>query len=599
MASTKLVYDFAEGSRDMRDLLGGKGANVAEMTRVLGADKVPAGFTITTEACVAYMEADREFPDGLDEQVAEALERLEEQAGETLGDPDDPLLVSVRSGARESMPGMMDTVLNLGLNDESVEGLGGDRFAWDSYRRFVQMFGNVCRGIPGERYEDLITEVGRDLDADGLRALTDRFKQVFADETGEQFPQEPREQLTQAIRAVFDSWLGDRAVSYRRINHIPDEWGTAVNVQQMVFGNRGDQSCSGVAFSRDEVTGEPTPSGDFLVNAQGEDVVSGVRTPRDLHDMSELMPEAYEDLMEILRTLEKHYGDMQDTEFTVEEGSLYMLQTRNAKRPAQAAVRFAVDAVEEGLLDRPEAIATIDAGSLDALLHPGFRRDAEFDVLAEGVAASPGAAKGAIVFTADDAVRAAEDGRDVILVRPFTEADDVAGFHAAKGILTAEGGKASHAALVARGMGKPCVSGASALDIDLHAKTVSVNGTRLSEGDLIAIDGSAGVVTADDVPLEEPEVSDQFETVLRWADELRTLGVRTNADTPEDARRAREFGAEGIGLCRTEHMFMAEDRQPKMRAMIMAETEDDRRAALDALLPLQQGDFEGLFQEMK
>src|SRR4051794_11918454 len=598
MASTKLVYDFAEGSRDMRDLLGGKGANVAEMTRVLGADKVPAGFTITTEACVAYMQADRAFPDGLDEQVAEALERLEEQAGKTLGDPDDPLLVSVRSGARESMPGMLDTVLNLGLNDESVEGLGGDRFAWDSYRRFVQMFGNVCRGIPGERYEDLISEVGRDLDSDGLKKLTARFKQVFEDETSERFPQDPREQLTQAIRAVFDSWVGDRAVSYRRINHIPDEWGTAVNVQQMAFGNRGDKSCSGVAFSRDEVTGEPKPSGDFLVNAQGEDVVSGVRTPRDLPEMQEVMPEAYDQLLDILRTLEQHYRDMQDTEFTVEEGRLYMLQTRNAKRPAQAAVRFAVDAVEEGLLEKAEAIATIDAGRLDALLHPHFKRGAEFEVLAEGVPASPGAAKGAIVFTAPDAVAAAEDGRDVILVRPFTEADDVAGFHAAKGILTAEGGKASHAALVARGMGKPCVAGAGSLQAALKAKPVGVNGRTLGGGDLIAIDGSAGVVTADDVELEEAEVSERFETVLRWADELRRLGVRANADTLEDAAKAREFGAEGIGLCRTEHMFMAADRQPKMRAMIMARTEPERRAALAELLPLQQADFEGLFASM-
>jgi pyruvate,orthophosphate dikinase len=597
-AATKLVYDFAEGSREMRELLGGKGANVAEMTRVLGADRVPAGFTITTEACVAYMEGDRAFPDGLDEQVAEALQRLEEQAGKALGDAEDPLLVSVRSGARESMPGMLDTVLNLGLNDESVEGLGGDRFAWDSYRRFVQMFGNVCRGIPGERYEDLISEVGRELDADGLKALTARFKELFEEETGEEFPQEPHEQLRQAIRAVFDSWLGDRAVSYRRINHIPDDWGTAVNVQQMVFGNRGDKSCSGVAFSRDEVTGEPKPSGDFLVNAQGEDVVSGVRTPLDLHEMKDVMPEAYEKLLEILRTLETHYRDMQDTEFTVEEGRLYMLQTRNAKRPAQAAVCFAVDAVEEELLDKREAIATIDAGRLDALLHPAFKRGADFEVLAEGVPASPGAARGAIVFTAQDAVAAAEQGRDVILVRPFTEADDVAGFHAAKGILTAEGGKASHAALVARGMGKPCVAGAAALQVDLKAKTVSVNGTTLSEGDEIAIDGSAGVVTADEVELEEPEVSQQFETVLGWADELRELGVRANADTPEDAAKAREFGAEGIGLCRTEHMFMAADRQPKMRAMIMAESEEERRKALDELLPLQQQDFEGLFDQM-
>ncbi|MEA2376229.1 MAG: pyruvate, orthophosphate dikinase, partial [Thermoleophilaceae bacterium] len=460
--------------------------------------------------------------------------------------------------------------------------------------------------LPGERDEDLINESKSeagvkqdvDLDVDALRGLTERFKQIFAEETGEEFPQDPQEQLTQAIRAVFDSWLGERAVSYRRINRIPDEWGTAVNVQQMVFGNKGDTSCSGVAFSRDEITGEATPSGDFLVNAQGEDVVSGVRTPSDLGEMKELMLEAHDELMEILRTLEAHYKDMQDTEFTVEEGSLFMLQTRNAKRPAQAGVRFAVDAVEEELLDRAEAIATIDADKLDALLHPAFARDADFDVLAKGVAASPGAAKGAIVFTAQEAVDAAEDGRDVILVRPFTEADDVAGFHAAKGILTAEGGKASHAALVARGMGKPCVSGASALEIDLNAKTVKVGETTLSEGDLIAIDGSAGVVTADDVPLEDPEVSEHFETVLDWADELRTLGVRANADTPEDAAKAREFGAAGIGLCRTEHMFMAADRQPKMRAMIMAESEEDRRRALDELLPLQQEDFEGLFDQM-
>src|SRR5919108_184414 len=469
------VYDFAEGSKDMRDLLGGKGANVAEMTRVLGAERVPAGFTITTEACVAYTKAGREFPDGLEDQLREALGRLEEQAGRRLGEADDPLLVSVRSGARESMPGMLDTVLNLGLGDESVEGLArateNERFAWDSYRRFCQMFGNVCRGIAGERYEGLIKErkaeagVREDVElaTDDLKVLTERFKELFREETDEEFPQDPAEQLRQAIRAVFDSWLGARAVEYRRINRIPDEWGTAVNVQQMVFGNKGDTSCSGVAFSRDEITGGPRPSGDFLPNAQGEDVVSGVRTPRDLHELADLMPDAYQELMEILRELERHYGDIQDTEFTVEDGRLYMLQTRNAKRPAQAAVRFAVDAVDEGLLDKAQAISTIDAGRLDALLHPSFAHDADYEVVAEGVAASPGAAKGAIVFTADDAVTAAERGRDVILVRPFTEADDVAGFHAAKGILTSEGGKASHAALVARGMGRPCVSGAGAL----------------------------------------------------------------------------------------------------------------------------------------
>ena len=416
--------------------------------------------------------------------------------------------------------------------------------------------------------------------------------------TDDEFPQDPAEQLRQAIRAVFDSWLGKRAVTYRRINHIPDEWGTACNVQQMVFGNKGDTSCSGVAFSRDEVTGAATPSGDFLVNAQGEDVVSGARTPRDLAEMADVMPEAHAELLRILETLEAHYKDMQDTEFTVEEGELFMLQTRNAKRPAQAAVRFAVDAVEEGLLTRAEAIDTIDAASLDALLHPTFAPGADFEVLATGVAASPGAAKGQIVFTPEDAVEWAERGRKVILVRPFTEADDVHGFFAAQGILTAEGGKASHAALVARGMGKPCVAGASALRIDLEAGVLRVGDTELHEGDRIAIDGSTGQVTADDVPLAEPETSEEFETVLGWADELRRLGVRANADTPEDAARARELGAEGIGLCRTEHMFMAADRQPKMQAMIMAESTDDRRAALAELLPLQQHDFEGLFEAM-
>jgi pyruvate,orthophosphate dikinase len=604
------VYDFADGSRDMRDLLGGKGANVAEMTRVLGTERVPAGFTITTEACVEYMRAERQEPDGMSEQVAEALGRLEEQAGKQLGDRKDPLLVSVRSGARQSMPGMLDTVLNLGLSDESVLGLAeqtdNERFAWDSYRRFVQMFGNVSRGIPGERFEKAIKSAksargvseDTELDVDALRELTQTFKDIYHEETEEDFPQDSQDQLRLAIRAVFDSWVGERAVSYRRMNRIPDEWGTAVNVQQMVFGNKGDTSGSGVAFSRDEVTGAPEPSGDFLPNAQGEDVVSGVRNTRDIADIKEWLPEVHAELMEILRTLERHYEDMQDTEFTVEEGQLFMLQTRNAKRPAQAAVRFAVDAVSEGLLSREQALATIDPGSLDALLHPTFDPQADFDVLASGVSASPGAAKGTIVFTAADAVAASEEGRDVILVRPFTDAEDVAGFHAAKGILTSEGGKASHAALVARGMGRPAVVGADAIVIDLASKTITINGTQLHEGDPIAIDGTKGCVTTDDVPLVEARVDDNFQQVLEWADELRVMGVRTNADTPEDARRARELGAEGIGLCRTEHMFMAEDRQPKMRAMIMAEDVDDRRAALSELLPLQQQDFEGIFEAM-
>src|SRR6201991_1725011 len=487
---SRWVYDFADGSRDMRDLLGGKGANVAEMTRVLGADRVPAGFTITTDACVAYMKAGQSEPDGMADQVAEALERLQEHTGKKLGDDDDPLLVSVRSGARESMPGMLDTVLNLGMNDRSVQGLAkatdNPRFAWDSYRRFLQMFGNVSRGIDGEAFEQAIAEVKQDrgvdedtdLDVDALKELVDRFKAIYRDHTGEDFPQDPQEQLRLAIRAVFDSWTGDRAREYRRINRIPDDWGTAVNVQQMVFGNKGDTSGSGVAFSRDEVTGAPEPSGDFLPNAQGEDVVSGVRTPRDIAEMKEWMPEVHEQLMDILRTLEAHYQDMQDTEFTVEEGQLYMLQTRNAKRPAQAAVRFAVDAVEDELLTKEEAIATIDPGSLDALLHTTFDPKAEFEVLASGVSASPGAAKGEVVFTAADAVEAAGEGRDVILVRPFTEADDVAGFQAAKGILTSEGGKASHAALVARGMGRPAVTGAG-LEIDLDTGEVRLGETTL------------------------------------------------------------------------------------------------------------------------
>jgi pyruvate, orthophosphate dikinase len=598
------VYEFSEGSRDMRELLGGKGANIAEMTRILGPDRVPAGFTITTEACVAYMR-EGDFPDGLDEEVQKELGRLEERAGKHLGDPEDPLLVSVRSGARESMPGMLDTVLNLGLNDDSVKGLAertdNDRFAWDSYRRFVQMFGNVVHGVEGRRFEDAITQVKSDrgvrddteLDRDALEELTRTFQGFY------EFPADPREQLRQAIRAVFDSWNGERAVSYRRINRIPDEWGTAVNVQQMVFGNKGDTSGSGVAFSRDEVTGAKEPSGDFLINAQGEDVVSGVRNTLDISELADALPEVHEQLMEILRTLEEHYRDMQDTEFTVEEGQLYMLQTRDAKRPAQAAVRFAVDAVDEGLLDKARALATIDAETLDALLHPTFDPEAEYSVLAEGVAASPGAAVGEVVFTADDAVKAAGEGRDVILARPFTEADDVAGFHAAKGILTSEGGKASHAALVARGMGVPAVTGASDVEIDLDAREIRVDGNVLHAGDRLAIDGTTGAITTDDVPLIEAQVGEAFDTVLKWADELRTLGVRTNADTPADARTARSFGAEGIGLCRTEHMFFGDDRHEKMVHVILSDEIEGRREALAELLPLQQGDFEGLFEVME
>jgi pyruvate,orthophosphate dikinase len=462
------------------------------------------------------------------------------------------------------------------------------------------MFGNVVHGVAADKFERAIGEAKRDAGAksdaelatDALRGLVDRFKQLY------EFPQDPQEQLAQAIRAVFQSWTGDRAVQYRRINRIPDEWGTAVNVQQMVFGNKGETSATGVAFSRDEVTGAPQPSGDFLVNAQGEDVVAGVRTPLDISELDVAMPDAYAELMEILRTLEGHYKDMQDVEFTIEEGHLYMLQTRNAKRPAQAAVRFAVDAVKEGLLTREAALQAIDADSLDALLHPTFDREEGYEILAQGVAASPGAATGAVVFSAQQAVAAAADGRDVILVRPFTQADDVAGFHAAKGILTSEGGKASHAALVARGMGVPAVTGAQ-VAIDGEAEELTIDGRVFRLGDEIGIDGTDGTVVEAGARLVEPTVDERFSEVLAWADELRRLGVRANADTPRDAARGRQLGAEGIGLCRTEHMFMAEDRQAKMRAMIMAADSAGRREALRELLPLQQQDFAGIFEAMQ
>ncbi|HEY7150370.1 MAG TPA: pyruvate, phosphate dikinase [Solirubrobacterales bacterium] len=631
--SRKWVYGFSEGGREMRELLGGKGANLAEMTRLLGPERVPAGFTITTEACIAYLSDGGRFPPGLESQVKEAIAALESDAGKALGDPSDPLLVSVRSGARASMPGMLDSILDLGLNDEAVDGLaektGDPRFAWDAYRRLLQMFGNVVHGIDSARYEDAIAEaksakgveLDTELDADDLRSLSRAFAAIFRESTGEEFPQDPHRQLTDAVRAVFSSWNNDRAQEYRRMNGIPEDWGTAVNVQRMVFGNRGEDSGSGVAFTRDEVTGAPEPSGDFLLNAQGEDVVSGVRNTQGLDQMADRFPEAHAELLEILRRLERHYRDMQDVEFTVEEGRLYLLQTRSAKRPAQAAVRFAVDAVAEGLLDERSAITTIDADSLDALLHPAFDPQRDYEVLVRGVPASPGAAKGRIVFTAAEAVERGGSGEDVILVRPFTEADDVAGFAAARGILTSEGGKASHAALVARGMGRPCVCGAAELEIDLGEGVIRANGTELRGGDTIAIDGSKGVVTLDDVPLIVPELTDDFRRVLEWSDEIRRLGVRANADAPEDASRARSFGAEGVGLCRTEHMFFGADRDRLVKDMFVA-AEDWRRErqaagepplleekpsttverhfrdSLAALKELQRSDFVGIFHAM-
>ena len=624
--SPKYVYEFSEGSRELRDLLGGKGAGLAEMVRVLPAGRVPSGFTITTEACIAYLSG--AAPEELEGEVDAALALLESSAGRRLGDPNDPLLASVRSGARVSMPGMMDTVLNLGLNDDSVEGLAGrtenPRFAWDSYRRFCQMFGNVVRGVDGGRFEELIEEAKRErgveldteLGEDDLRGLTARFRALVEDATGAPIPSQPREQLREAIEAVFSSWNNRRAIEYRRLEGIPDDWGTAVTVQEMVFGNTGPDSGSGVAFSRDSLTGAEIPSGDFLFNAQGEDVVAGVRNPGDLETLRERLPEVHRDLLDDIRLLERHYRDMQDVEFTVEDGRLYMLQTRAAKRPAQAAVRFACDAVAEGLLTEEAALRTIDADRLETLLHPTFDPDAEYEVLARGVAASPGAARGAIVFSATDAVAAAGRGEKVILVRPFTEADDVAGFAAAQGIVTSEGGRASHAALVARGMGKPCVSGAG-LRIDPAAGAVEADGQTLGAGDVIAIDGSAGVVTRDPVEFVEPGATEELDRVLGWADDVRRLGVRANADTPDDAKRAIGFGAEGIGLCRTEHMFFGEDRDQLVRDLFLAverrrralaatptdpteveATERESVQALDGLRRLQVSDFERILETM-
>jgi pyruvate,orthophosphate dikinase len=608
LSAPRFVFDFDEPSDGGRELLGGKGAGLAEMTQ-LGVP-VPAGFTITTDACRAYMSNGKALPDGLDEEIDRHLAALEQKTGKRFGAADDPLLVSVRSGAAVSMPGMMDTILNLGLNDEAVQGLahatGNERFANDSYRRLIQMYGEVVDGIDAHRFEQALTDLKKargaaqdvDLTAEDLAELLDTYRRTYREETGRDFPQDPRDQLTRAVRAVFESWEAPRAKVYRRRYDIADDLGTAVNVVQMVFGNKGDESGTGVAFTRDPSTGEAGLYGEFLANAQGEDVVAGIRTPQPLAEMQHRLPAAFEQLLETMRQLEEHYRDMQDIEFTVEDQTLYLLQTRSAKRTAAAAVKAAVDMVGEGLISREDAVLRVDPGQLDQLLHPMIDPTAEWEVAAKGLNASPGAASGKIVLDADTAEERGRAGESVILVRWETTPDDIHGLIQAAGILTAHGGMTSHAAVVARGMGKPCVAGCEALSIDFDERTITLAGRTLPEGDVLTIDGGTGAVIIGEVPLVPPEVNDDLETVLGWGDDYRRLDVRANADTPEDAAKAREFGAQGIGLCRTEHMFMAEDRLPVVREMILADGEEGRRKALDKLLPMQQGDFEGIFEAM-
>jgi pyruvate, orthophosphate dikinase len=608
LSGPSYVYDFDEPSGGGRELLGGKGTGLAEMTQM--GVPVPAGFTITTAACREYFRSGKVLPEGLESEIDAHLQALEEKTGKRFGDAGDPLLVSVRSGAAISMPGMMDTILNLGLNDEAVEGLavrtGNERFARDSYRRLIQMYGEVVDGIDAHRFEQALTDAKRatdvkhdsDLGADDLAALIDRYKQIYRDETGADFPQDAREQLARAVRAVFDSWDAPRARVYRRTYDIPEDLGTAVNVVQMVFGNKGDESGTGVAFTRDPSTGESGLYGEFLANAQGEDVVAGIRTPQPLAQMEQKLPNAFARLLETMRRLEEHYRDMQDIEFTVEDNDLYLLQTRSAKRTAAAAVKAAVDMVDEGLISQEEAVARIDPGQLEQLLHPMIDPTAEWETAAKGLNASPGAASGKIVLDADTAEERGKAGERVILVRWETTPDDIHGLVRAAGILTAHGGMTSHAAVVARGMGKPCVAGCDALSIDIEARKITLGGQTLSEGDVLTIDGGTGAVIIGEVPLVPPQVNDDLETILSWGDRHRRLKVRTNADTPDDAAKAREFGAEGIGLCRTEHMFMAADRLPVVREMIMADSEAGRRKALERLLPMQQGDFEAIFEAM-
>ncbi len=608
MTTKKYVYDFAEGGAQLKSLLGGKGANLAEMTSI--GIPVPQGFVITTEACVHFSRTG-EYPEGLPQEIDSHLAHLQKITGKTFGDPANPLLLSIRSGSVFSMPGMMDTVLNLGLNDTTVAGLaqstGNARFAYDSYRRFINMFGDVVMGIDPQLFEDALTDkkaavgakLDTDLSAEDLKDLTVRYKQLLQQHAGRSFPDDPREQLDLAVGAVFKSWDNNRAKVYRQLNNIPDDLGTAVNVQMMVFGNKGETSGTGVAFTRNPATGTDEFYGEWLLNAQGEDVVAGVRLPRPLIELKDVMPEIYAELDAIREKLEAHYRDMQDVEFTIEDGKLYMLQTRNGKRTAAAALQIAVDMVESGMITKEEGLGRIEPDALDQLLHPTLDPQAKAEPLTSGLNASPGAAAGMVVFTANEAERRGELGEKVILVRWETNPDDIHGLVYAQGVITSFGGMTSHAAVVARGMGRPCIAGASDVKIDPTSTYFTVGDTTVRENDWITMDGSTGRIFLGKVPLAPPQISSNFDKVLHWADEFRVLGVRTNADTPEDARRAREFGAEGIGLCRTEHMFMQQERLPHVRNMIMAETTAEREIHLTELLPFQREDFEGLFRAME
>ncbi|HKM33057.1 MAG TPA: pyruvate, phosphate dikinase, partial [Oscillospiraceae bacterium] len=608
--SVKYVYDFSEGNGKMRDLLGGKGANLAEMTN-LGMP-VPRGFTVTTEACSRYYDDGQNVASEIENEIYAHLENLEKISGKKFGDPSNPLLVSVRSGSRASMPGMMDTILNLGLNDKVVEGFadltGNPRFAYDSYRRFIQMFSDVVMDVPKHNFEVIIDEMkhakGYKLDteftADDLKDMVAKFKAYYKSQKNAEFPSEPKSQMLESVKAVFRSWNNDRAIYYRRMHDIPYNWGTAVNVQEMVFGNMGETSGTGVAFTRNPSTGENKLYGEFLMNAQGEDVVAGTRTPQTIEHLKDILPEAYEQFVDFSNKLELHYRDMQDMEFTIENKKLFMLQTRSGKRTAAAALKIAVDLVDEGMISKEEAVCMIDPRQLDALLHPQFDVKAlkAAKPIGSALPASPGAAYGRVVFTAADAVEWAERGEKVILTRLETSPEDIAGMHVAQGILTVRGGMTSHAAVVARGMGTCCVSGCGDIKINNADKSFTLGGLTIKEGDYISLDGSTGNIYGEAIPTVEASISGDFETFMDWADEFRTLKIRTNADTPADAMQAVSFGAEGIGLCRTEHMFFEADRIPAMREMIVSKTEEQRRAALAKILPIQRADFEGLYEAL-